>query len=45
MNQHRISQQSSDLHFGNVGWMNVTVEIIASANTRYEMIDKEKSLT
>ncbi len=41
MNCHRSSKQYADKHFSNVGWNNVTVEIIDSANNDEELSKKE----
>ena len=41
MNNHRSSQQYADKHFSNVGWNNVTVEIIDTANSDEELSKKE----
>ena len=41
MNCHRSSRQYADKHFSNVGWNNVTVEIIDTANNDEELSKKE----
>ena len=41
MNNHHSSQQYADKHFSNVGWNNVTVEIIDTANNDEELCKKE----
>jgi len=41
MNNHRSSQQYADKHFSNVGWNNVVVEIIDTANDENELNRKE----
>ena len=41
MNCHRSSRQYADKHFSNVGWNNVTVEIIDTANNDVELSKKE----
>lgn len=41
MNGHRNSRQYSDKHFSDVGWNNVTVEIIDTANDDNELTMKE----
>ena len=43
MSQHQISPiQHSDKHFSNVGWNNVTVDIIDTSNNNEELTEKEK---
>jgi hypothetical protein len=41
MRDHRNSKQHADKHFSNVGWNNVTVEIIDTANSDEELHQKE----
>lgn len=42
MKNHRYSQQYADRHFSDVGWNNVTVEIIDTANSDEELCKKEQ---
>ena len=37
MKQHRDSKLCCDVHFGNVGWNNVTVEVIEACKNEEEM--------
>ena len=42
MQTHRTGRLSADIHFGNVGWNNVSVEIIDVANNDEELAKKEE---
>ena len=42
MNQHTHQHTNADNHFANIGWDNVTVEIIDTANNKDELLRKER---